>query len=182
MPSINSPTPRISLVQIYTAPGIIISLVLAWLFWVLTGEHRSAQPESLIPPMVMLFILTALVWLIMVVVRNLAVIRGCASIQYFADYKSEAPGDDRLERPARTFNNLMQVPTLFYVICVLMLVVKETDNAQVILAWTFVVLRWFHAAIYMALNWVPYRFAVWASSCIMLGVIWFRFVAQASFG
>jgi hypothetical protein len=160
----------------------MIGSVLAWLFWVLAEEHRSVQPESLIPPMVMLFILTALVWIIMVVVRNVAVIRGRASIRYFADYKSEAPADERLERPARTFNNLMQVPTLFYVICILMLVAKETDNVQVILAWAFVVLRWLHAGIYMALNWVPYRFAVWASSCIVLGVIWFRFVAQAPFG
>lgn len=182
MSSINSAAPEIPLSRIYTAPGIIIGSVLAWIFWAVAGEHRYVQPESLISSMVALMILTALVWLIMVVVRNVAVIRGLASIRYFADYKSELPTDDRLERPARTFNNLMQVPTLLYVVCILMLVTKSTDNVHVILAWTFVVLRWFHAAIYMALNWVPYRFAVWAASCIVLGVIWFRFAGQTSFG
>jgi hypothetical protein len=182
MSPISSAAPDISLTRIYTAPGIIIGSTVAWLFWAVAGEHCSVRPELLISPMVTLFILTASVWLIMVVVRNVAVIRGLASIGYFADYKSDIPADDRWERPARTFNNLMQVPTLFYVICILMLVAKETDNVQVALAWTFVTLRWFHAVIYMVLNWVPYRFAVWASSCITLCVIWFRFAAQASFG
>jgi hypothetical protein len=168
--------------QIYTAPAIIVGSATAWLFWVVAGEHYAARPELLLTPMITLFALTALVWLIMVIVRNLAVIRGYASIQYFADFKSDAPADDRLERPARTFNNLMQVPTLFYVICILMLITKQVDNAQLTLAWSFVVLRCFHAIIYMVVNWVPYRFATWASSCIILGVIWFRFVAQTSLG
>lgn len=182
MSAIPSPAPTPSVIQLYTAPGIIIGSVLMWTVWVLTKEPRSAQPELLISPMVALFLLTAVVWLIMAVVRNLAVIQGRASVQYFADYKSEVPTDDRLERPARTFNNLLQVPTLFYVICLLMLVTKEADNVQVMLAWTYVVLRWFHAAIYIALNWVPYRFAVWASSCIILGIMWFRFVMRTSLG
>lgn len=182
MPSINATSPTISLAQIYTAPAIIVGAATAWLFWVVSGGHPVAHPELLITPMIALFALTALVWLIMVIVRNLAVIRGYASIQYFADFKSDVPADDRLERPARTFNNLMQVPTLFYVICILMLVTKETDDAQIMLAWTFVAFRCLHAIIYISVNWVPYRFATWASSCIVLGVIWFRFVAQASFG
>jgi len=182
MSQINSTAPASSLKQIYIAPSIIVGSAITSLFWVVSGEHYAARSELLIAPMIALFALTALVWLIMVVVRNLAVIRGDTSIRYFSDFKSDAPSDDRLERPARTFNNLMQVPTLFYVICILMLVVKETDNAQIILAWIFVAFRYFHAIIYIAVNWVPYRFATWASSSITLGVIWFRFAAQASFG
>lgn len=177
-----SAAPAVSLSRLYTAPGIIIGSAMAWISWVVSGTHEPALPERLISPMSMLFTLTAMVWFVMVVVRNVAVIRGHVSLRYFADYKSETPADDRLERPTRTFNNLMQVPTLFYVICILMLVAKEADNAQIILAWTFVALRCLHTLIYMILNWVPYRFAVWASSCITLGVIWYRFVAQTSFG
>ncbi len=182
MSPINSTATNVSVLRIYTAPGIIVGSVLAWLFWILAGEHQSARPELLVSPMAALFTLTALVWFIMVVVRNVAVIRGYASIGYFADYKSDIPTDDRFERPARTFNNLMQVPLLFYVICLLMLVVKEVDNVQIILAWAFVAFRCVHAIIYMAINWVPYRFATWASSCIILAVLWFRFVTEVTFG
>ncbi len=175
----NSTTPAISSKKIYTAPVIIVGTTTAWLFWVVAGEHYAVRAELFIAPMVALFALTALVWLIMVIIRNLAVIRGYTSIRHFADFKSDVPTNERLERPGRTFNNLMQVPTLFYVICILMLITKQADNAQIVLAWTFVVFRCFHAIIYMTVNWVPYRFATWASSCIILGVIWFRFVAQA---
>lgn len=182
MSPINSKATEMSLLRIYTAPGIIIGSVVAWLFWVLAGEHHSVRPELLVSPMAALFMLTVLVWLIMVVARNVAVIRGHASIRYFADYKSNIPVDDRFERPARTFNNLMQVPALFYVICLLMLVVKDADNVQIALAWAFVAIRCVHAIIYMAVNWVPYRFATWASSCIILGTLWFRFVTVIGFG
>ncbi|NOV29395.1 MAPEG family protein [Methylomonas sp. ZR1] len=182
MSLINSKAPEMSLLRIYTALGIIVGSVVAWLLWLLAGEHHSVRPELLISPMAALFTLTALVWLIMVVARNVAVIRGHASIRYFADYKADIPADDRFERPARTFNNLMQVPALFYVICLLMLVEKEVDNVQIALAWAFVVLRYVHAIIYMAVNWVPYRFATWASSCIVLGALWFRFVTAVGLG
>ena len=180
MSATSSIAPDISLARMYAAPGVIIGSVAAWLYWALNGAHNPVRPELLISPMSMLFTLTALVWLAMVVVRNVAVIRGQASIRYFADYVTDVPVDDRLERPARTFNNLMQVPTLFYVACVLMLVTKQVDSVQILLAWTFVALRWLHAIIYMALNWVPYRFALWASSCLTLGLIWYRAVAQVS--
>lgn len=182
MSPINSTATDMSLLRIYTAPGIIVGSVVAWLFWVLAGEHHSVRPELLVSPMAALFMLTALVWLMMVVARNVAVIRGHASLGYFADYKSDIPADDRFERPARTFNNLMQVPSLFYVICLLMLVMKEADNVQIVLAWAFVALRCVHAVIYMAVNWVPYRFATWVSSCIILGTLWFRFVTVVGFG
>ncbi|MEI8574061.1 hypothetical protein U737_12755 [Methylomonas sp. LW13] len=182
MSPINSTATNISLPRIYTAPCIIVGSVAAWLFWLLAGEHRAVPPELLVSPMATLFTLTALVWLTMVVARNVAVIRGHASIRYFADYKADVPADDRFERPARTFNNLMQVPALFYVICLLMLVEKEVDTVQIALAWAFVVLRYVHAVIYMAVNWVPYRFATWASSCIILGVLWFRFVTAVGLG
>ncbi len=182
MSPINANAPATSLTRIYTAPVIIVCLAIAWIFWIVTQEHYTTRSESLIAPMAALFALTALVWFVMVTVRNVAVIRGYASVSYYADFKSNIPTDDRLERPARTFNNLMQVPSLLYVICILMLIAKETDNAQIILAWTFVILRCLHAIIYMAVNWVPYRFATWAASCIALGVIWFRYVVQVSFG
>lgn len=182
MSPINSTATNISLLRIYTAPCIIAGSVVVWLFWLLAGENHSVRPELLVAPMAALFTLTALVWLMMVVARNVAVIRGQASIGYFADYKSNIPVDDRFERPARTFNNLMQVPSLFYVICLLMVAEKEGDNVQIALAWAFVALRYAHAFIYVAVNWVPYRFATWASSCIILGALWFRFVTAVGFG
>ena len=84
-----------------------------------------------------------------------------------------------VERPARTFNNLMQLPMLFYVACLAILITRECDRAQVLLAWLFVALRVVHSAIYIAWNYVPARFTAWVAGSIALGVLWWRFAAQS---
>jgi hypothetical protein len=158
----------------YAGPGVLIGAAVGWLVRVNAGPSVDVAPEALIRPLVALVALTGAVGLAMVFSRNIAVLLGRASVQYFADYKSDAP-DERIERPARAFNNLMQVPILFYVACILMLVTRRADHTQLTIAWTFVVLRALHAAFYIAVNYVPYRFALWLSSCIALGVLWVRF-------
>jgi hypothetical protein len=161
----------------YAAAAGVLGAAVAWLCWVLRGTSPLAPAQGLIRPMVAQFWLTALVWLTMVVTRNVALIRGAASMRYFVAYQKDLP-DESIERPARTFNNLMQVPVLFYVVCLLMLVTQHADAAQITLAWTFVGLRALHAALYVALNRVQYRFALYASSCIVVGVLWYRFAAS----
>jgi hypothetical protein len=154
--------------------AVITAVCVALVLTVRAGADTPAQPQALIAPMLGLFALTALVWLLMVVVRNVSVLRGLASVRYYVDYTSHAPGE-QIERPARAFNNLMQVPTLFYVACVLGLITEDVDGAQIALAWIYVAARCVHAIVYIAWNRVQWRFACWASSCIALGVIWTRF-------
>lgn len=168
--------PSGSLGRAYAGAAAVLGASLAGLGWVLRGTSPPVPAEGLIRPMVAQFWLTALVWLAMVVTRNAALIRGTASVRYYVGYQANPP-DERVERPARTFNNLMQVPTLFYVVCLLMLVTQHVDAAQLTLAWAFVGLRALHAALYVAFNRIQYRFALWASSCIVLGVLWYRFAA-----
>jgi hypothetical protein len=172
--------PDVSVARSYIAPSLIFGAITAWLFVVTRGEPAALAPSALVRPMLALFALTAVVWAITLVVRNAAVIRGVVSIRYFVDLETDRP-DERLERPARTFDNLMQAPPLFYVVCILMLVTQWSDQAQLTLAWTFVALRAAHAAIYIAVNSVPYRFAAWASSFVVLCLIWYRFAVHAPF-
>ncbi|MEE2775377.1 MAG: MAPEG family protein [Acidobacteriota bacterium] len=47
------------------------------------------------------------------------------------------------------------------------------------LAWLFVVARTLHAAVYIGFNRLAYRFALFASSCVVLGVLWIRFALQS---
>jgi hypothetical protein len=151
------------------------------LCWLVRGSASPMPAAALIRPMLALFALTALVWLVMVVARNVAVLRGQASLRYFVAYQAELPGE-HIERPARAFDNLMQAPTLFYVICSLMLITQRADTHQYALAWAFVALRAVHAALFITLNRVPVRFAAWVSSCIALGMLWYRFAAQGAGG
>jgi hypothetical protein len=132
------------------------------------------SPVRLIAPIEALAGLTALVWLVMLVVRNATIIRGITRPEYFHDYVTANP-PEWVERPARTFNNLCQVPILFYVICLLMMITGRVDEAQITLAWVYVGTRVVHAIIYIGWNYVPYRFAAWNASCLSLAVIWARF-------
>ena len=90
-------------------------------------EQASLNSAELIRPIVALVALTGLVWALMVVVRNTAVFRGAASIGYYRGYTGNAP-PEWIERPARAFMNLLEVPVLFYVVCVLMLVTQRFDS------------------------------------------------------
>jgi hypothetical protein len=139
-----------------------------------TAPMPNPSPERLIAPMEALVGLTAFIWLLMVLVRNGTILRGITKPSYYRDYQSDAP-PEWVERPARTFNNLLQVPSLFYVICLLMMVTGKLDDVQVTLAWVFVAMRFVHAVIYIGWNYVPYRFGAWIAGCITLGVLWTRF-------
>jgi len=160
----------------YSVAAAFIAVAVAGSCWLARGPSSPVEAGALVRPMLALFGLTALVWLTMVVARNAAVLRGTASVRYFVAYQAEFPGE-HIERPARAFDNLMQVPMLFYIVCLLMLVTQRADAQQAALAWAFVVLRAVHAALFITLNRVPLRFASWISSCVALGLLWYRFAA-----
>jgi hypothetical protein len=140
-----------------------------------TGAREHLGRDALIAPMGGMAAITFVVWLLMLVFRNGAIIRGNISGAYYVDYRSDVP-PDWIERPARTFNNLMQVPSLFYVVCLALMVTERVDLAALRLAWMFVIVRAVHALVYMAWNYVPLRFAMWVASFMTLTVMWWRFV------
>jgi hypothetical protein len=157
----------------YLAIAIVIAAGIVLIMWASTLAPVPAEPREIVVPMTAMFALTTAVWLLMVVSRNVAVLLGAASVKYFRDYGDGAP-DEWIERPARCFNNLMQAPTLFYVVALLAIVLRSVDASQVSLAWIYVATRAVHTAIYILFNYVPLRFAFYTVSCITLAVMWAR--------
>jgi len=162
----------------YGRVGALLS-VFGVLLTYLSGLASEPAPraEQILGPLLAMVALVACVWLAMAVVRNYATLRGLCSPKYYLTYTSTAPAD-WIERPARTFNNLMQMPTLFYAICTLLLVTRQLDRAQLAYAWLFVALRALHAVVYITWNPLPYRFAIWIMSCVTVFVLWTRFALQ----
>lgn len=154
------------------ALGSAAMVALAW------APNAAADPRALIKAMLAMFALTMLVWIGIPVSRHWAVLMRGASIKYFLDFRTDPP-EERLERPARAFNNLMQAPTLFYVLALLMIVTRWADAIQIELAWIFVALRVAHAAIYIGFNHLPSRFASFALSSFALWEMWARFALNA---
>ncbi len=166
----------------YLLLGSILAAFVAILVAVVWTAPASAHvvqgpPEALIQPVVALVVLTAIVALMMVLYRNTAVIRGAASARYFRTFTTDMPAE-WVERPTRTYMNLLELPVLFYVACLLMLTTGRFDAVQVSLAWVFVITRYVHAFIYIGFNHVPLRFAAFLTGVFTLAVIWTRFAEQ----
>ena len=162
----------------YLLVGVILAAFVAVLVAVVrTAPVPIVQGTAVIQPVVALVVLTAIVGLFMVVYRNLAVIRGTASGRYFRTFTADPPAE-WVERPARTYMNLLELPVLFYVVCLLMLATGKFDSVQVSLAWVFVVTRYVHAFIYIGFNHLALRFTAFLTGVITLVVIWTRFAGQ----
>jgi len=166
----------------YLLVGVILAAFVAVLVAVVRTTSASAQivqgaAAALIQPVVALVVLTAIVGLMMVVYRNVALIRGAATARYFRTFTADNPAE-WVERPTRTYMNLLELPVLFYVVCLLMLTTGRFDSVQVSLAWVFVITRYVHAFIYIGFNHVPLRFAAFLTGVFTLAVIWTRFAEQ----
>jgi hypothetical protein len=157
----------------YLAIAIVVAAGVVLVGWASTLAPTPAESREIVAPMTAMFALTGAVWLLMVISRNVAVLLGAASVKYFRDYGDGAP-DEWIERPARAFDNLMQAPTLFYVVALLAITLHGVDSSQVALAWIYVASRAVHATVYIVFNYVPLRFASYAVSCITLAVMWAR--------
>jgi hypothetical protein len=163
------------------AYGVVSTILTVWIAALvvivrLSGTAPVAN-ERLLAPLYALVALTGVVWLLMVGVRNYAILRDLSPSSYYVAYRGDAP-PDWVERPARVFNNLMQVPTLFYVVCLLMMQLGRTDAAELALAWLFVTARLAHSAIYVIWNFVPARFASWLMGVFVLIAMWLHLAAN----
>lgn len=70
--------------------------------------------------------------------------------------------------PNRLFVNLVEVPTLYYVVCLAFYVTGFVDHAALALAWAYIALRLAHSVVYMTYNHVVHRFAVFATSNLIV--------------
>lgn len=158
--------------------AIVSALLAAYAAGVVVLSRQTAMVihERLLAPMGALVGLTGLVWLLMVLFRNYAALSQRASTDYYRLYDSSLLPEDWIERPARTFNNLLQMPMLFYVACLAMMQTDRVDEGQLALAWLFVATRLLHAFVYIVWNPLTYRFASWVASCLCLFALWARFV------
>ena len=68
--------------------------------------------------------------------------------------------------------NLLELPMLFYVVCIVLYVTAGASTVTIALAWAFVVLRVVHSAIHLTYNRVLHRLAVFTASNAALIVLW----------
>ena len=80
-------------------------------------------------------------------------------------------------RITANLSNQFEWPILFYVICVLLIVEKNTDVIQLYLAWLFVAGRIFHSAVHILLSNIRLRGVVFTINFIAVLAMWGAFLA-----
>ncbi len=79
-----------------------------------------------------------------------------------------------LQQMDRNFSNLLEVPILFYVWSVMVMVMQLSAADLIYLAWGYVVLRFIHTFIHISYNNVTHRFCIYVLSCLLLLWMWVR--------
>ncbi|KRB01222.1 hypothetical protein ASD83_06795 [Devosia sp. Root685] len=73
---------------------------------------------------------------------------------------------------SNSFDNQFQLPVLFFVGALVALHLGTIGWLETLLAWAFVVLRLFHAAIHVTTNRLHQRFALYCSGLAVLVIFW----------
>lgn len=128
-------------------------------------------------PMGALAALTFAMLLAMLITRIGAVRARQASPRDFALGDSErVPRHCRLIN--RNYSSLLELPVLFYVICVLLLVTRTVNDVQLGLAWAFVAFRILHSLIHVTINHILLRLLAFGASVTVLAVMWVLFFVR----
>lgn len=91
----------------------------------------------------------------------------------FAFGESEnVPPEARL--PNRNYMNLLELPVLFYVACLVVYVIGKVDAWSLGLAWAYVGLRIAHSIVHLTYNHVIHRMRVFTLGYLVLVAFWVR--------
>ena len=74
--------------------------------------------------------------------------------------------------PNRNYMNLLELPLLFYVVCVVLYVTAGTSRLAVYVAWAYVAMRVVHSLIHLSYNHVLHRLAAFTLSNAALVSLW----------
>ncbi len=131
----------------------------------------------IIYPMVALFLLTAIVLILMFRVRVAAVKSGQVKVGAFKVYDTAMP--EKVLQVSRHFSNLFEAPVLFYVVCILGLILNIQGIVFIVLAWLYVAARAAHAYVHIGSNKLKYRMPIYGFGWICLGVMWVMILIRA---
>lgn len=78
----------------------------------------------------------------------------------------------------RNYTNLLEMPVLFYLACVLLYLLEGVTQVGLILAWSYLGLRILHSLIHLTYNRVFHRFLIFALSNVVLLLLWLLLAQQ----
>lgn len=136
--------------------------------------RRAISRKELIMfyPMFAMVLLTLVVGVYLLSLRVRAVKRREVSIGYFRLYSGQTEPPARLLAASNHFNNLFQIPLLFYITCLMTLQTGLTGPLMQTLAWLFVASRVAHALIHLTYNNVIHRMLAFWFGLLLVVAMW----------
>ena len=125
-------------------------------------------------PMIALATLTFAVLLLIPYRRFRAGFRGEVTGHDFKLGESQRVPES-VQLPNRNMMNLLELPVLFYTVCLMYFVTDSVDDAALKIAWTYVGLRVAHSVVHVTYNKVNHRLIPFALSNVALIVLWTHF-------
>lgn len=137
------------------------------------------RAELILQPFVALMLLTLAVWLRLYFTRIRQIKRQRVHPQKLATraQRANVPLGDAEATNSDNFQNLFELPVIFYAVCLALFITGEVDALYLVLAWMFVVLRVAHSVIHVTYNRVIHRFAVYVAG----GAVLFAMVLRLAF-
>lgn len=132
---------------------------------------------QIIFPMCAMFLLVVIVLGIMFLGRLKAIRSGSVKMSFYRTLQGTEPTESI--QAVRHFVNLFEAPVLFYVACILGLILPIQSIAFVVLAWIYVAARTMHAFIHLGKNDVLKRMRMYALGWLVLIGMWLMIAVKA---
>ena len=130
---------------------------------------------DIIYPVFCLVILTFFMIAATGITRLISVRRRQVHPRYYVLMSGDTP-PDYVQKVGRNMANLLEVPVLFYLLAVLVILFEISSQLLFDLAWLYVVLRLVHSIIHISYNNVPHRLIVFVLSVVTLMIMWLQFM------
>lgn len=130
----------------------------------------------MIYPMFAVVMLTVIVGCITIYHRWTSVTSGRVSIKYFRTMSGEAPLPETVAKTSRHFDNMFEVPTLFYAACLAAMITSKDGPTMMAFAWLFVFARVVHAFIHITYNNVLHRMLAFLLGIFAMFAMWITLV------
>jgi hypothetical protein len=79
---------------------------------------------------------------------------------------------------ANAAHNQLEIPVLFYILTILVIITRHADLLFVVLAWFFVLIRIAHAYVHVTSNRISVRGPVFGLSLLILFIMWVVFAVR----
>jgi hypothetical protein len=131
------------------------------------------KQELILYPVFAMVLQTVVVALTMLKQRFQAVRQDGLNPAYF-QLNRGAKLPDYLAKTSNHYANLFELPVLFYVVCLILLLTQRVDVIYLSAAWVFVALRVVHAYVHITYNNLKHRRNVFLAGALVITLIWVR--------